>query len=222
VGSPTLRALGRLSAAAGEALFSLLAPPRCAACDASLEGQAVFCHPCKNTLLPLEVAPITPPGIARLRAFGEYGGALAQAIRRFKYDRRPDLARPLGALVARAAAGSEAALVVPVPLHPARLARRGYNQAVLLGRITARSLGARFDARGLRRLRLGAAQARLERAERLAAVEGAFAARRDLSGQDVLLVDDVATTGATLAACAAALRVRGAHPIEAVVVAWNP
>jgi ComF family protein len=113
-------------------------------------------------------------------------------------------------------------VVVPVPLHPARLAERGYNQSALLGAAAARELGAPLEARALVRTRPTAQQARLDQASRRENVAGAFAVRAGgaaLRGRRVVLVDDVATTGATLEACRAALLEGGAASVTALCVA---
>ena len=195
-----------------------LAPDACAACDGVVARATIFCPSCAAT-----VTRADPWSEAGLLAFAEFGGAVAQAIRRLKYGSRPDLARPLGELLRHAArdASLRADIVTPVPLHPRRLAERGYNQAALLARPLARELGARFEPRALRRSRDTPQQARLERAARLANVAGAFEARRpaELRGRRVALIDDVITTGATLEACRAELAAAGAESVVAVVVA---
>jgi ComF family protein len=147
-----------------------------------------------------------------------------------KYESRPDLARPLGDLLWRAVAPHAAplrgAIVVPVPLHPLRLAERGFNQSALLGGRLARRLGAPFAPRALRRTRETPRQATLDRSARASNVAGAFAvAGRQsdrLRGRTVVLVDDVMTTGATLDACAHAILGAGADRVEHVVVALTP
>jgi ComF family protein len=194
-----------------------LAPDVCAACDARVAVLTVFCPACARTLAP----PVeTRPG--EIAAFA-YGGALAQAIASFKYAGRPDRARPLAQLLRRALGPLRADppdFVVPVPLHPSRLVARGFNQAALLAGPVAHDLGARFAPLGLARVRETAAQAGLDREARLHNVREAFAARRPrFTGARVLLVDDVRTSGATLAACEWALRAAGAEEVGSLVLA---
>jgi ComF family protein len=166
------------------------------------------------------------------RAVGPYDGALRDVLHAFKYEGRLSLARPLARLMA--AHGAEllarADLVVPVPLHPRRERQRGFNQAWEL----ARRLGLPA-CRALRRTRPTVAQVGLSAAGRRHNVAGAFAVRaawrpgprapaargsgHRLGGACVLLVDDVATTGATLDACAAALLSGGARAVLALTAA---
>jgi ComF family protein len=203
------------AALAFDVFAAVLAPPRCAACDASVTRLAAFCPSCAST--------VEPSGNAD--AAFVYGGAVAQAIVRLKYAARPDLARPLGDLLWRAvaprAASLQGSLVVPVPLHPSRLAERGYNQSSLLARRVARRLGAPFAPLALARAHDTPKQATLDRAARLANVAGAFRTREPgrVHGRAVLLVDDVSTTGATLDACTHALQAAGAGPVATAVLA---
>jgi ComF family protein len=180
----------------------------------------VLCASCSASV---ELAPRGSKQAGEVVAFGLYGGPLASALRRLKYEDRPDLAGPLGHLLRHAArdAGIRADLVVPVPLHPARLAERGYNQAALLGVAAARELGVPLAPGALRRTRHTPQQAHLDRGHRLHNVAGAFqvGAPARVRGQRVVLVDDVTTTGATLAACAEALGAAGVTSVTALVVA---
>lgn len=148
---------------------------------------------------------------------------MAVAIRRFKYESRPDLAGPLSDLLRGLArrAELEGDAVVPVPLHPRRLAERGYNQAALLARPLAREIGARFEPRGLIRKMDTPRQAELIRERRFDNVAEAFAVRdpERLRGERLILVDDVSTTGATLGACRRLLEEAGAASVRMVVLA---
>jgi ComF family protein len=207
-----------LAAVAVEVFAAVLAPPRCAACDAPVRRLAVFCPACASTV---EAAGGDDDDVA---AF-VYGGAIARAITRMKYESRPDLARPLGDLLWRALSARVSslhdALIVPVPLHTSRLAERGYNQSSLLARRVARHLGAPFAPLALARGRDTPKQATLDRAARLANVAGAFRVRQPgrVRGGLVCLVDDVRTTGATLEACSTALREAGARAVTKAVLA---
>ncbi|MDI1484751.1 ComF family protein [Polyangium sp. y55x31] len=193
------------------ALIDTLSPPACAACDAPVRRDRVFCPTCAATVLRTSNTPGEP------LAFAAFGGAVAAALKRFKYGERPDLGRPLGHLL-RGLLREEAPavdLVIPVPLHPRRLAERGYNQAALLAHAAAGELGVPLAARALVRLRNTPQQATLGRAERLANVARAFVVRspRAVRGRRILLVDDVATTGSTLEACRDALVEAGAREV---------
>lgn len=192
-------------------LLRLLAPARCAACDLALVmDEEGFCGGC-DLLLDVLPAAQRPP---REAAAGfAYGGPLAEAICRLKYGGRTDLAGALGRRLADLCAGyaGEVDVVMPLPLHAERLRERGFNQAALLARPVARTLGLALDARSLRRVRPTAVQASLPRPRRLDNVRGAFVARASTRPARVLLIDDVRTTGATLASAADALLASG-HP----------
>jgi ComF family protein len=157
--------------------------------------------------------------ISRARAIGEYEGALRSIIHALKYDGRRTLARPLAALMREHAGDllNGVACAVPVPLHPARRRQRGFNQAAEL----AAHLGLPVvDA--LERVRATATQADLPAAQRHRNVRGAFSATSaagGLKGAVVLLVDDVSTTGATLTACARALKDAGVEEVRALTAA---
>ncbi len=155
-----------------------------------------------------------------------YAEPVVSAIHRFKYGGAPELAAALCSWSARGIdlLGIEPSDVwVPVPLHPLRLAERGYNQAALLARELARLGRGPVDVRRLRRLRNTEQQAKRERRERDENVALAFAVRQ--SGKfprlprRVVLVDDVVTSGATLAACIRALRAAGDRVVGCVAVA---
>lgn len=176
----------------------------------------IFCPSCLATV---ERCAATE----EIAAFGHYGGALATAIRRFKYEESPYLARPLGALAVMAclACRLRADVIVPVPLHARRLSMRGYNQSALLGAHVASHLGVPLVTTALRRVRDTAPQAELSRETRLTNVDRAFHVSRPemLRGCVVAIIDDVATTGATLHACGERILEAGAARVTSVVVA---
>jgi ComF family protein len=153
---------------------------------------------------------------------GLYAGPLALAVQRLKYQKRPDLARPLGGRLARTLRQVElapATLLVPVPLHPARLAERGYNQAALVARAAAGALGLESRPRALERTLNTKEQATLSRSARLENVAFAFSVREMVGDRPIVIVDDVVTTGATTLACATALGEAGAVVVGIAAIA---
>jgi ComF family protein len=153
---------------------------------------------------------------------GAYAPPLSTAIRRMKYEARPDLARPLSSLLIptmrNLALGKKAAFV-PVPLHRARLVERGFNQAALVASELARYTRSSFAPTLLERRREMQHQARLGREARSDNALGAFAVRHQTAFRRVVLVDDVVTTGATARACLAALAEREIQAIAIVALA---
>jgi ComF family protein len=151
----------------------------------------------------------------------EYGGSVADAIHRFKYDGRSELGAALGSLMADVGhrwAGKVDA-VVPVPLHWRRRRSRGYDQAALLAKPVARSLRVPLLLRGLCRVRNTPSQVDLPHPERQRNIAGAFAPRRLRGLGRLLLIDDVRTTGATLRAASAALKAGGVSEVHTFVLA---
>jgi competence protein ComFC len=160
--------------------------------------------------------------LSRLRSAVAYEGPIELAIQRFKYEGWRRLAGPLALLLAErlVVEGLPAQWVVAVPLHPSRLRQRGFNQAELLARELRRRLALGRPPGELIRMRATPPQVGHDRLWRLENVSGAFGWRgADLAGRSLLVVDDVATTGATLDACAAALRACGAGPVIGASVA---
>jgi len=151
-----------------------------------------------------------------------YAEPVVSVIHRFKYGGAPELSQTLASWSVRGIdlLGIEASDVwVPVPLHPLRLAERGYNQAALLARELARSSHGSVDPRRLRRIIPTEQQAKRDRNDRERNVSGAFAARRRTQRARVVLVDDVVTSGATLAACVRALHAAGDRVVGCVAAA---
>jgi ComF family protein len=174
---------------------------------------------------PLD-GPVCDPCWATARlSLGHYDGALRHIIHAFKYEGRRSLAAPLAAILRASAADLllDAACVVPVPLHPWKRLRRGFNQSADL----ARHLGPPV-VHALWRPRLTMTQAGLSAAARQRNVQGAFRVSpwlsraeraRQIEDQIVVVVDDVKTTGATLEACARLLADTGAREVRTVTLA---
>ena len=202
-----------------EAIRDVLVPPRCAGCGAA---GAWYCVACRDGSDPITRTVGTVP----LTATGAHEGPLREAIHRFKYGNEPGLAAELGALVgiclaADLARGIRMDAIVPVRLHPSRERERGYDQAQALALVAGRATGLPVLP-AVHRLRSGLAQATLGQRERQDNVRGAFAGVAGaLRGLRVALVDDVATTGATLLDAAAAARACGARGVRAYVVAFE-
>ena len=162
------------------------------------------------------------PVFDRARGFGVYEGELRRLVHLLKYDRMLPLAKPLARKMATVLEALPVPdLVVPVPLYRVRRWRRGFNQALALSEELGREAAIRCEASVLRRTRATQPQAGLSYAERKRNVAGAFVVRKPdrVANKTVLVVDDVMTTGATLDACARALKKAGARSVLGLTVA---
>src|SRR5437867_6523712 len=198
------------------AVREFLLVPSCAGCGGPGSWFGVSCRD--------EWEPVAHDGRLALRAAGAHAGPLRAAVRRLKYGGEPGLAEDLGSLVALELArdlarGVTIDAIVPVPLHRSRADARGYDQAALLARAVAARTGIPLRP-SLHRIRARRPQVELDRVARAANIRGAFVAEGgSLRGLRVALVDDVATTGATLGDAAAAARGAGARTVRGHVVA---
>lgn len=211
-------------------LLDLAFPAVCVGCGR--EG-IPLCNPCGRAFAvrvgmpagtPVGMPSDVPLPLVQLEWCAPYGGVVRDALHALKYRGELRLAGPLGAAAAarwrEASIGGDA--FVHVPVHPARRATRGYDQAELLARAAAAALG-RPAVAALRRDRATAPQYELGRDQRASNVEAAFvvdpAWAPVIRGRWVVLVDDVVTTGATLVACAEALLDAGAAAVSALTIA---
>jgi ComF family protein len=198
-------------------LLEQLAPQRCAGCDrATAELDAGFCAGCARGLEP--VLACDDPDV---QAGFFYGGPVADAIARLKYRGRSELAAPLSeTLVARAERwAARVDLVTAVPITPAKLRARGYNQSGLLAKHVARALDLPFRPALVRRVRTGARQVGNDRSTRLLLVPGVFKVSGDVRERSLLIIDDVRTTGATLHELQRVLSAAGARAALGLVLA---
>lgn len=232
--------LGLVSAAErlGKAALDLVFPPRCVGCGG---GGAFLCEACiaslpradgprcsrcwrpTRALDPCARCQAEPPAFDGLRAAFVHEGAAREVVHALKYRGTTALASPMGSLLADAVRrhGLAVDVVVPVPLSGLRRRTRGFNQAESLARALGRELQLPVRPRAALRRRHTPPQARSADAEeRRRNVAGAFVSgRQNIAGGSVLLVDDVTTTGATLGACAAALKEGGAGSVWALAFA---
>jgi ComF family protein len=205
-----------------------LAPARTGICAACVRDLVVNAHPCPTCAEPLPVTGACPrcqrqPSVLdAVWAPFAYAWPLSHLLLSYKSGGRSALVRPLAGLLVEhlpEAATFGVDRVVPVPLHPRRLAERGFNQAEQLARPLCRRRGLRLDLTSARRTLPTPRQQGLQRRARQTNLQDAFAVDTDLSGLRVLLVDDVMTTGATLNMLARQIRRAGAGWVGAIAVA---
>ncbi|MDR3329151.1 MAG: ComF family protein [Prevotellaceae bacterium] len=207
-------------------LLNLIYPNRCEACGALLvAGEQVLCSGCRyklprtgywlqkdNPLEQLFWGRLPVESACSLFFMGK-GSRYRKLLHKLKYSNKPRigvaLGRLLGAELAQAAAYQSITHIIPIPLHPKRQRKRGYNQSEMIAEGIAQEMAKPLRADIVFRPQYNETQTKKTRDERWKNVQGIFAVRpgraAPLAGGHVLLVDDVLTTGATIEACAAAL-----------------
>ena len=217
--------------AIAEAILELLYPTRakCLGCgDERGCDEPFLCEECRNLLRPVQILTVRNEwkerGLESAAFVYYYGRPIKGLIRSFKFHSvrilAGSMAQDMAELIKEKAAG-DCDMMIPVPLHPARLRERGFNQAEVLARALAEKCGMEMRTDILDRIRRTKQQAKLSGIRRMGNTEGAFRAKKDLTGRRVLLVDDVVTTGSTLCACAEALKKAGAREVHAVALAGS-
>lgn len=204
--------------AAGRILRGVPVPPLCWGCGGVARLREPLCAACRRLLRRLAPDPVVLAGV-RTWAPVAYAGPARDLVRALKFRGAAAVADTMAAQIAANAPAELLArgALVPVPLHPRRLRRRGYNQAALIAGALAGRTGLDV-ADCLARSGPAVTQVGRDRRERRAGLAGRVRARGPVT-ERALLVDDVATTGATLAACAAALRAAGAVEVAALAFA---
>ncbi|MBO1324109.1 ComF family protein [Acetobacter sp. TBRC 12305] len=243
---------GTIMGRMGRAALDMLYPPSCLLCGTDVAQAGLVCTQCFGRLQPVSqpfckacaapqasAALLGPQGLCKAcerhhpvwgqaRAAFVYGGGTRELILQLKYADRLDNAAYLGARMVAVGADilQPGSLLVPVPVHRWRLLARRYNQAALLARVVARLSGLDHMPDALVRRRPTARLARFSRAARQKEVSqavGVRASRRDLlAGRQVVLVDDMLTSGATASACARALREAGVQNVHVLVAGVVP
>jgi ComF family protein len=198
--------------------IALLAPPSCWGCRAPAPGREPLCAACRRKLHWLGGEPVLIEGL-EVWAPLAYEGPARELVRALKYRAADRLAAGMAAqMAANAAQDFLEGVLVPVPLHRSRLRRRGFNQAQVLARELARRAALPVeDCLELPSRR--APQAGRPRAERLGERLGIRLRDRARAPRRAVLVDDVVTTGATIAACARALRAAGTSEVRVLAYA---
>ncbi len=233
--------------AAFAALADLLLPPVCIACRTRVGAHGLLCGACFARIdfiappvcarlgvpLPYDTGSVSlsaaaiakPPVYDRARAAAHYSEAMRGLIQSFKYGDRQEGLKLFGRWLAKAGAEltADADLIVPVPLYPGRLWWRRFNQSAMLARELSRIAGLPADCFSLKRVRRTASQVGLSADQRRRNVRGAFkvepARRGRIAGRNIVVVDDVITTGATAEACARALKRAGAARVDVLALA---
>ena len=208
----------------GRALLDFAYPPHCAVCEADIEADALLCGSCWAEIVPRHPQPRSEDrghAFEQVVALGPFTGALQQAIYALKFRNQVRLGRELGERMGRCLAEQLAPLdcLLPVPLHPARQRERGFNQSAEIAAGLGAVLGVPVYHEVVRRQKNTRQQALLSAEERHANLRDAFAlVTAPPAGARIGIIDDVWTTGETMAACAQAV---GSDRLWAVVLACS-
>jgi len=216
-------------------LFRLIAdflyPSSCLLCGASIPGEDLFCFGCRTRTEARALAYMSPERHIRdvndICVLLPYDSECRTIVHALKYHGRPSAGLFFGELIGKKllprSLAPDTTRIVPVPLHPAKMRTRGYNQSEKIARGIASVTGFAIDEGVIQRARVTPTQTALDAEARAANVSGAFRfmGNTPLSGLTVLLVDDVLTTGSTVSECAKTLKEGGAEKII-VCVASTP
>ena len=230
-------------------IINFIFPPTCAVCGEPFNAkkEAAICHHCISQIRYIESPMCSKCGkpfyaevlkdhycgecltkkryFNKARAMGYYDGVIRNAIRIFKYKLKHNLAVPLTRLMVDRMQsffeGSSYDLIIPVPLHSKRLRQRGFNQALSIARLLSRGYGIPLDRYTLTRRRVTEPQVGLSERNRVKNISGAFSIleKNKVVDKDILLVDDVYTSGNTVDECSKVLIKAGAHKVDVLTLA---
>lgn len=244
---PIREKLTRFSQGVQKVTLNALLPLRCLCCDTRVASEDGLCPHCWHSM-PFIEKPVcyrlgtpfsydvgeqawspraiaSPPDFERLRSVAFYEGSAQNLVLAFKFAGRRELARPMGRWMH--SAGREFlnadSIIVPVPLHWSRLLSRRFNQSAALAQVIARECGGTYEPDLLRRSKRTRRQVGLSAKERHKNVRSAFVFDKnragELTGRHVVLIDDVITTGSTIAACTKTLLSAGAGSVDVLTFA---
>jgi len=219
----------------------LLFPQNCMLCSGTNGGELALCPECLNDL-PWHQTGVCPqcalpshnnhicgnclnsaPAFDTTRALFRYAYPLDAMLQRYKYQQNLNIAQTFSALIQEKFNDlSSFNRIIPMPLHPKRLAERGFNQSLEIARLLAKNLHIELDIESCRRIKFSPPQASLPHKARIKNMRGAFHCGTSLAGQRIILLDDVMTTGASLHELASTVKAAGASHVECWVIARTP
>jgi ComF family protein len=208
-------------------LYELIFNEKCPICGKQSYWQvAPICSDCWAKIKPLEVNKITKGAfhkdfwkyISALYSYSNYEGTIKEAIHLFKYLQLKRLGKQLGKLLSKIEPPT-VDILIPVPLHIKKLRKREFNQSAILAKELSKVWKFPLDLDCLLKIKNTKEQTLLTEAERKENLKNAFIATKNLNNLKVALVDDVVTTGCTLAECAKVLKKIGAHTVYAITLA---
>lgn len=197
--------------------FSFIKSPVCEKCGLPFQTQEGEDHLCGQCITGKHF-------FDNARSLGTYNGTLRKALHGFKYNERSLLSKPLAHMFAEYEGSllnqKKYDAIVPVPLHPKRLRRRGYNQALILAKAAGKTWDIKVDTRSLERIKWTTPQTVLSKNERQKIIRGSFnCCPEKIKDKNLLIVDDIYTSGSTVNECARILKKNGALKVDVLTFA---
>ena len=201
--------------------LNLIFPPKCVICK---KNGDILCENCFSKIKHFPQQKINPPqNIDLMIVCGYYDGILKKLIRKFKFSKQKSLSSYLVRFVEECIRDTNyflsIDLITSVPLYETRLKERGFNQSELIAKQLSNFLNLPYDGNILKRIKETSFMYSLSKNERKKNVKGVFSVSRNLNGLNILLVDDILTTGATLSEIASEIKKHGANSVYALAVA---